>query len=333
MRDLPPAELKSPHPSSLDWHRTFRRPAGAAASTGGAGRSGASRLTRCLRAIGAGLILGVWIYYLMGQWGALRAHAWTLAPGPLLIGFGCAVAGWLLIGLGWWQAVRAVGGRLGPIPAVRIWILSMVWRYLPGNVWHFFGRAYLAGQAGESRMVVIASSALEQILTLAGACLVLLLCAIGWPGGRWLAAPAALGLAGSLLILQPAIGRPVSRVLARWTGQDAHLVAPTPGRLLGLVGLFAGAQLCTGLSLWALAGAIGATAAPAPLIGAAVAGWAIGYLSLLTPSGLGVREGAVIVLLTPLIGAPAALLAGLLSRAVAMLAEAALWCVGALWRT
>ena len=284
------------------------------------------------RAIATGLIVGVWGYYLAGQWAALREHSWTLSVGPLLAGFGFAVGCWVLMSLGWWQALRAVGGRLDPIAAFRVWITSINWRYLPGTVWYFLGRVYLGGHAGESRVTVAASSALEQIVLLAGACLVILPCLVGWSAGRWLAAPAALGLAGGLLILQPAAARLAGRSLARWTKIDPGPMAPSPGRLCRSLGLFVAAHLSAGLSVWALAAAVGSPTDPVPLIGGAVTSWVIGYLSVLTPSGLGVREGLLIVFLAPLIGAPSALLVSVLSRAMLMLAEAVLWSVATFWR-
>ena len=155
-------------------------------------------------------------------------------------------------------------------------------------------------------------------------------CGWAWPLGRWLLAPAALGLAGGFLILQPISARLITRTLARPTGRSGDLVLPAPDRLIRLLLLFAWAQTSAGLSLWALAVAVGSPADPLPLIGSDAAGWAIGYLSLLTPSGLGVREAALVVFLTPLLGSPAALLTSLLSRPVLMIAEVSVWGLWAL---
>jgi len=45
-----------------------------------------------------------------------------------------------------------------------------------------------------------------------------------------------------------------------------------------------------------------------------VASWLIGFISLLTPGGIGVREGSMILLLTPLIGNSTAVLVAVLAR-------------------
>lgn len=282
-------------------------------------------VTRRLRAAGTGVIVGAWGAALLGQRNALAAHEWSVAPGPLIAALVCAGVFWICLGLGWWQALRSVGGSLAAGAAFRVWVSSLLWRYLPGNVWHIAGRVYLGGQTGERRSAVLAASVVEQFLTLAGACLVILLCLPAWPEGRWLAAPTALGLAGSFLLLHPATGPRALRRLGRWTGRPVTLTPPSLARLLTVLSWCATAHVGGGLSLWFVAAGLGAPADPWPVVGAGAAAWAIGYLSLLTPGGLGVREGALAVLLAPVIGAPAAILAGILSRIVSVLAEAAVW--------
>jgi glycosyltransferase 2 family protein len=61
-----------------------------------------------------------------------------------------------------------------------------------------------------------------------------------------------------------------------------------------------------------------------PLAAAAyAAAYAAGFLSLLTPAGLGVREGVLVVALAPVLPAGPALVVALLSRLWMMLAELA----------
>ena len=69
---------------------------------------------------------------------------------------------------------------------------------------------------------------------------------------------------------------------------------------------------------WALLGAI-----------YVVAG-AIGILAVFVPSGLGVREGVIVVLASPIIGASAAIFAAILARLIATAADALVALVAAL---
>ena len=52
-----------------------------------------------------------------------------------------------------------------------------------------------------------------------------------------------------------------------------------------------------------------------------VASWLVGYLSFITPGGLGVREGALVILLTGILGPGEAGFLALVSRFLWMLAE------------
>ena len=69
------------------------------------------------------------------QWEELRAHTWELQPGWLLASALLLLASWAMeIGI-WQHLLRLVGGRLPYAPAVRIWFLSAIVRYIPGNIW------------------------------------------------------------------------------------------------------------------------------------------------------------------------------------------------------
>lgn len=291
--------------------------------TGGPGARG-----RRLRAAGIGLIAGVWIAALIGQAGALAAHDWTIAPVWLILAGAGAAGFWLAIGLGWWQALGAVGRTISVGAALRVWSASLFWRYLPGNVWHVVGRVYLGNRAGVDRSAILAASAIEQVATVAGACLVVLMSLYAWPDGRWLGLPAALGLAAAGIALHPRTGRIAIAGLGRLTGRSIDLGAPPIGRTARVIGLTALGHFAAGCSLWAIARAIDSPADLGPAIGAAAAAWLAGYLSLLTPSGLGVREGALALLLAPDLGAPAAVSIGLLARLTLMIAEGAIGLAG-----
>ena len=81
----------------------------------------------------------------------------------------------------------------------------------------------------------------------------------------------------------------------------------------------------TGLAFAALVASIYPLAvADVPLVVAAyAAAYAAGFLALLTPAGLGVREGVLVVALAPVLPAGPALVVALLSRLWMMLVELA----------
>ncbi len=69
------------------------------------------------------------------QWRDLREYQWTLRPGWLLLSALLLLASWAMeIGI-WRHLLRLVGATLPFAPAVRIWFISAVVRYIPGNIW------------------------------------------------------------------------------------------------------------------------------------------------------------------------------------------------------
>lgn len=138
--------------------------------------------------------------------------------------------------------------------------------------------------------------------------------------------------AGALLLGLPTLPGVLRRVVA-WVSvlglraESAAWVGSVPVRVAasGWVSM-AGGWLLLGLSLWAVVRGVGGSVSiswyEGWLTSTATAALAMtaGFLSLL-PAGLVVREAVVLVLLAPLVGERAALLAGVLSRVVSVVAE------------
>jgi len=91
---------------------------------------------------------------------------------------------------------------------------------------------------------------------------------------------------------------------------------PPPGTVALLTVGYAAYWLLTGLAFAVFVRSLyPLPAAEVPLVAAAyAAAYAAGFLSLLTPAGLGVREGVLVVALAPVLPAGPALVVALLSR-------------------
>jgi len=105
------------------------------------------------------------------------------------------------------------------------------------------------------------------------------------------------------------------------------------GQLLTLLVAYSGAMLCSGLALYTVLWGLGPVRlADLPLvIGASAVAWAIGYLSFLTPAGLGVREAALVAVLSQVYPLPVAVVSSLLSRLVLTLGEILAVGLGWIW--
>lgn len=272
------------------------------------------------------VVLTAWAWFLWGQLDDLRRYPWQIGPLPLLtsVAWGAIYFGGLA--LCWTLLLRTMGGAARAVALIAgayIWLSTMLARYVPGNIWHIVGRVALAGHLGVSKSQVAASATVEQLLTLMGTAAIFGLSLPFWQGDagaeRWLLALIPLGLTA----LHPRIlGALLGWVAARL--KRPELAWPYRyGTMLGLLGAFAAANLAAGLALYVIVAAL-TPVAPTQipfLIGASALAWALGYLSLLTPSGLGVREAILTALLAQIFPLPVAIAGSLIHRLALTLGE------------
>jgi len=222
--------------------------------------------------------------------------------------------------------LRALGQSLGVRPCTRVWLRSELLRWLPGGVWGYLSRARQLSAARVPGPAAAAAIPLELFLTLAAWGAVALVGSLlsGVAGqwaehlsgaGYWLLAGAA-GLAAAPFVvrwawphlqarLEPLRGLRLHR---RWT--LAALASYTGLNVLRGVGF-----ACVLLAILPQQPPLGVT------ISANAIGWIVGFLAVLAPGGMGVREAMIVLLLSPWIGVGDASLAALLWRATQIVEE------------
>ena len=208
----------------------------------------------------------------------------------------------------------------------RIWFLSNLARYVPGNVWSYVGAVELGRREGVARRTTLAVMALTQVLSVGVAVLA------GLP--VLLAERARLGRPALLGVVVVAVGAALAALFRRQLlalarrrlpGFDPADLTPSAGTVVLLVVGYAVYWAITGLAFAALMASLAPLAAgDIPLVVAAyAAAYAAGFLALLTPAGLGIREGVLVVALAPVLPAGPALVVALVSRLWMMLVELA----------
>lgn len=284
-----------------------------------------SRLRIALRVSALLIALGFLVALVSGQWQQLQSYQWQLQPGWLLLSLLGLWLAWLVELSIWRFILSSLGGDLAWKRAAQVWFLSNIVRYIPGNIWQFLGMAELAADDGVSRITTFASIALHQALgTAAGIVLAAVYFSVAGKGVFLAAIRPILWLVPlGLFFCHP-------RVL-EWTLNQLLRLAKRPQihvsltwRQIWLVLLgYLGVWLIMGIAFALLAASL--TPLTSSLLPALVATWAaayvIGYLSLLTPSGLGVREGVMVLLLAPLLPAPAPTVIALAARLWMVVAE------------
>jgi uncharacterized membrane protein YbhN (UPF0104 family) len=273
------------------------------------------------------LALGFIAALVRSQWSALRSYHWQVAPGWALLALLGLELTWVFEAGTWNRILAGLGGHLRQGRALRAWFVSNIIRYIPGNVWQFLGMAELAAEDGVPRPVTLASIILHQaVSTATGLALAALYFALAGQG-HWFAAlrPLLLLIPLGLFLLQPRILEAVLNWGLRRLRRPPLRVTLT-GRAIGWIILrYVVVWFAEGLSFVAMVRALTPFGWPAvPHLAAAWTGaYIIGYLSLITPSGLGVREAVMVVLLGTVLPAPVAAVVALATRLWMVLAELA----------
>jgi uncharacterized membrane protein YbhN (UPF0104 family) len=269
------------------------------------------------------VVAGFFVATLAARWNDVISLKWRLRPGVFALACVLLALSYALVACLWGLALRRAAGT--PLAAgARVWFLSNLARYVPGNIWSYVGAVELARREGVARRTTLAVMALTQVLSVGVALLA------GLP--VLLAERARLGrpaLLGAVLVVAGAALAAVFRrqllglARRRLPGFEPGDLAPSAGTVALLVVGYAAYWAVTGLAFATLVASLyPLPAADVPLVVAAyAAAYAAGFLALLTPAGLGVREGVLVVALAPLLPAGPALVVALLSRVWMMLAE------------
>jgi hypothetical protein len=270
-------------------------------------------------------LLGAFLVrYLRGtDWGQLSTLDFTLLP--LLLALPFSLAPRFLQPLAWSILIRSYGESPPPYAQItRVYAISWLGRYIPGKIaWIgakvFFGRDY--GMRPSTLAATSVAEALVQMATALG--LSFLLLAISddvMPLGadvRLLALVALLTM--SVVLFPPVFNALAARAyaLAGATPDVTGVGRLSVATLLGTGALYVLIHALSGMPIFLVIesfyGALELSRLPV-LIAAFLLAGTIGTLAVFAPSGLGVREGILIVLLGFFMPRPVALVAVVVLR-------------------
>ena len=106
------------------------------------------------------------VLLLYSQWDELRTYPWRLRPVWLIPAAAALLASWVVEVTVWRRLLLLLGGDIGFGMGFRIWFVSAIMRYIPGNVWQPLGMTVLAHRQGVRAEATITSIALYQVVNL-----------------------------------------------------------------------------------------------------------------------------------------------------------------------
>ncbi len=236
-------------------------------------------------------------------------HPWMFAFSSLLV-----LTCFFIQSTIWWIILGGVAVRPPWAETQAIWYTSQVSKYVPGKMMLPLMRFLLLRRRGVTLTKTILSIYIELALMTGSVVLLSLLTAVGWGDDAWnlLAEKinwfgAGRSLKWTVSLLAPAALLGVHPRLMQWIINRGLSLAKKPpvqieipyAKMLLLGCLSFLSWVVYSVSCWFLMTAVGVTdvALAYPVAGAFTISWVIGFVSFVTPGGVGVREAILIAML------------------------------------
>ena len=273
------------------------------------------------------VVVGLLVVVVAREWSAVAHVIGRLSPAALVGSTLLAMAGTWFSFLSWRALLADLGGAVPLVPAMRIFFVGQLGKYVPGKVWPVVAQVRLGRRYELPGRISAASAAVVTLLTFGVGLLVtaMTLPALGGDAARrywWalLALPVAV-----VMLLPPVLNRLLARILRmlRREPMPRPLTLAGTGRAVGWALVM---WLCYGAHLLVLLSGAGQPVTAGLMVratGAFAASWAIGFLLAFAPAGLGVREIGLVGLLGASVAQPLAVAATLISRLMLTLADLA----------
>ncbi|HXM01204.1 MAG TPA: lysylphosphatidylglycerol synthase domain-containing protein [Chthoniobacterales bacterium] len=256
-----------------------------------------------------------------------------LSPAWIAPALALCLAYWFFNAGVWSWILESLGYPLPYLVGVRAWLTSESLRWLPGGVWKFASRVDAARNLGIPLRIASISLPLELatvvlswvIVGLGGILLSGLASRFLVTYAHWLV-PAGIAIffvVAGLCLVWPILYR------QSWFGGRLEQLRAIlklkldPRLLFRSECLYIGLNVLHGVGLWLMLSGMGygQKVSVAAAVGANAVGWLTGTFAMVVPGGIGVRESATALLLSPIMPWQEAVLAAVLWRALQIVAE------------
>lgn len=253
----------------------------------------------------------------------LRSHPLPRSPrwGVILLSGAVFLSGHAVLVQTWRSMLACWDARLRFWQAARVWSVSNLARYLPGKIWNIGAMGAMSRELGVSPVAASGSAILSTLVNLLAGFVVAVISGRALleqtAQGRSAIAMLIIAVATLALLLAPLLMPRIAPILGRVVGRPVQASLPTRAVVYALIGNLVAWLLYGAAFRLFVSGLLGPTTGGyAEYLAAYTISYLLGYLVLFAPAGIGVREGAMITVLTyaGLATSPQAALVALTSR-------------------
>ncbi len=238
------------------------------------------------------------------NWQHVREAEWELAPGYLFVSFVLTACWFTVRPLVWCTLLKRFGY---PIPFRSAYLVvrrAELSRYVPGTIWQYISRVYLAGRYGVPAAVCMAATFLETVL--------LILASLG--PAMWNLETLLPDLArfqrillvaipvGAAVLVHPRVLNLWARVLSRALKQPYREMKVPWSTIALLWAIYLGVWVLHGLGAGVFVkGVMAIPLDRVPVMASYYAlAWLVAMVSVIAPAGMGIRDGVLGLLLSQL---------------------------------
>ena len=281
-------------------------------------------------------IVLVIVYFIVktvtSEWQGVSSFEWQIQPALLIMSGIAFTAAYALLALIWRNVLALFGHHISYREAWAIYFVGNLGRYIPGKVWTIAGVAYMADRSGIPAVTAGTAAVCAQAYSILSSFVFFVLFFIlrnpivSDFNVLWiLPVPVILML---VFLVPRNLERILNSVLSIM-GRDAIHLGFGTATAVYITFLYFCSWIVFGGAFWLFVSSIAGAGLFDPLVmtGAYAVAYVTGYLALLVPGGLGVREGILSILLTGTVPVGVASVVAISTRLMVTIIE--LLCVGA----
>ena len=255
------------------------------------------------------------------HWNQVRGASFTFEAFPLILSTLIFAFSYFIQIWAWYLITVKLGIALSISDTLKSWFYSQLGKYLPGKVWLLLSRFYFYESKGRSRKAISIALYFETATVIGAACLIFLAVLIfhkekwsyySWRQLGWVLPLLLLGFAS----LHPRVLQKISNwVLVRFKREPLSF-SFSYADILWILFVCIISWMVGGVGFYFFVDSVyPVTPDYIPfLTGALAISSTLGLIALFAPSGLGVREGALVYLLSFMVATPVAVIISVLTR-------------------
>jgi uncharacterized membrane protein YbhN (UPF0104 family) len=271
-----------------------------------------------------GIVVAIFIFLgkmVWQNWIQVKEAPFTFRPFPLLLSTLIFVFSYFIQIWAWYLITLKLGIAISFLGTLESWFYSQLGKYLPGKVWLLLGRFYFYESQEKSRKEISVALYLETVTILIAAGLLSLIALLFFKETNPYDAEMQLWWLFPLLIvalfsLHPWILQKIlNRILIQFKREPISL-SISYFDILWILFVCVLAWVVGGIGFYLFVDSVFPTSLREILFltGALAFSSTLGLIALFAPSGLGVREGALVYLLSFIMPGPVAVILSILTR-------------------